>query len=274
MRLSRTIPFLLFLGLPLGCEENTDSLDLPYRERLVIEGIIVPGPLRGAVRVARTFPLTANNQVIEGTVLDALVFLRYGDTTRQLHLNRERSLYDNDSIIVTAGNTYTLLVDWNGKHAQATTRVPSPPLMDTVYVARRNMNDSVLYTAEALLNPRADEAYDASWIFHTLTSGGRDSAIYLDFSQAPLVAEDAAADGRIHFLFAFRTTSVVHDTLQFNCTSFDRAYYDFYISRGDPEFSGVPTYSYFEGPVRWNVQGEGVGLFYGASNSHLKVPLP
>ena len=252
---------IVLLGcLPLACEENTDSLELPYQERLVINGYLQVQPsLEQIIHVSRTLPLNENNSSDKGIVRNAQVFLQFGDTVRQLMYEDDQ--YHIDGISIFAGRVYTVTVEWNGKRAWANTLAPFPPFIDTVIVGRHNTLDGPVYTAEALVTPHTGEIYMPIWDF-----ASNDTLFTLiSQTQGPLTAEDVAEDGCIHFRFVFRLPSAPgpFEHLLFTCYSYDRPYYDYYISRGDPGFSGVPTYSYFTGPVRWNVQGEGIGLFVG-----------
>lgn len=264
---------IIFSCIVLACEEKADSLNLPYHERLVIDGMIRNQDLGVQnVRVVRTLPLNEIDPSDIGVVTNADVFLQCGDTVRQLLYQDE--LYRNLSLSIFAGKCYTLTVDWNGKHAWATTVVPYSPAVDTIEVNTQSTPEGWQCTAEAFVSPRVQEAYTAHWTLVSRVSAGRDSIISSSPEQTPLTMEQAAGDGRIHFQYSSPAGLGLGDTLYFDCIAYDKPYYDYYISRGDPFFSGVPTYSYFEGPVRWNVKGDGVGLFVGWADTFRKIGLP
>ena len=261
-------PIFLFLvaAAPLACEYTTDSLNLPYEERLVIQGYIYNDESGGGhehVYVGRTLPLDKDNPEHNQILTDAKVQLSYGDMTRPLPFDSGGAVYFNDSFAVSPGTIYTLTVEWGGKRAWASTRIPLPVQIDTVTLTREITGNSNVYTAQADVVPRPDEVYLSDWVIYN-----RESSIHEIIRPAgPLRQQDASADGHLHFTYKFESGNRV-DSVHFNCVAYDKPYYDYYISRGNPDFSGVPVYSYFEGPVRWNVEGDGVGLFVGEAIGH------
>ena len=268
--------FIIFFGcLPIACESSEDSVDIPYQERLVIDAYLVPQHNSVQfISVRRTLSFNEDYSIEQGTIRNARVFLQYGDTVRDF-LYDQNSGYRNDSISIIAGRSYTVTAEWNGKRAWATTLVPSFPAIDTITLTRQDSPDGPKYAVEASITPHPQEAYIASWMIQRHIAVGRDSLIYIPpLETTPMIAENAEDDGRLHFHCNFQTNFPSGDSLSFECTAFDRPYYDYYVSRGDPWFSGVPTYSYFEGAVRWNVKGDGVGLVVGLVPTDRKMGLP
>jgi hypothetical protein len=140
--------FALFLALS-GCQQVVSNVELPYEEKINIEGLLQSGFIVDNVVVSRTLdPLkraTADEAFMRDADVSVSVDGRSTKATARLDsvslsllqpmgvsvsissLRGAIPVYSVPSMTVEAGKTYTITVRWNGKTATASTRVPDTP---------------------------------------------------------------------------------------------------------------------------------------------------
>ncbi len=137
-----TIIGLIIAALLLSSCEEEISLELPVvQEKLVIDGYIEPnGP--ALVWVSRSIPFSvASEMVVESDLLirDALITITDGmvtDTLKQIpggFIFGGTGLYWNYNLTGQIGQTYELRVEHEGRVATATTTIPQPIALDSIW---------------------------------------------------------------------------------------------------------------------------------------------
>jgi hypothetical protein len=257
-----TAASLAFLPLLIGCEQTNDLDEIPYKERLVVSADLNASGSSAGVRLWRTMRFQETFADSTTSLSDANVWITTPDTVFALDLRREGWYinYDMRGHLIP-GSEYRLDVEWHGRRAWAVTRIPVGPDMDTVIITHNTALPEQPPMVHVVLTPRAGEVLFASVEAHA-------GSHYRSWKeQGPLRPGDAAGDGKLHLSFQLQPVSTELDSVWVSTSSFDAPYYDYYISRGDIDYRGPPGASYFTGPVRWNVHGDGVGLFMGRNQS-------
>lgn len=263
--------YLLPLLLLCACEQTVD-VDTPYVERLVVNGVLRYGePLR--VSISRTLPLDRPIEHSEGWLNDVTgsILVEQQPGT----IDRVALVYTGDSSIYTAdltllpGRRYSLEAQWNGRRVTASTLVPFPVPIDSIWLdPRKDPYDrgNEYYTFVARFRPVADQVYRLAYRLDNLSGGGSLTTYGRDRIAR---RSDTLRDGVIAMAFEgfldFRPEdidAVLH--------TFDAPYYDFYQTYylnndGDGAFSGGSDLT------RWNVSGDGIGLFIGYAVSIRRV---
>jgi hypothetical protein len=148
---------LLFL---YSCTEKID-VKLPSSDKkLVIEGSIENGKYASVI-ITRTLPLfssTASTNPNDFYVTDAVVTVSNGITTETLVLGIDSAsslglVYQGNTIIGTPGGTYFLTVIQEGKTYTASTTIPAPIALDSVWWKEQPPKDSLGYANAKLSEP-------------------------------------------------------------------------------------------------------------------------
>jgi hypothetical protein len=256
-----------------SCEEVSDSNDIPYVQHLVVYSYLKPNDAGTLVSVRRTLPVSQSYTDSDAWITDANVTLTSdGQTYSLVHVSADQ--YVLNDITIQSGKTYHLEVLWRRLHTAATTTVPFPAPIDTGRV--EFIWDSYGYVdAVAWLNTHVsqrsallatymyrykDTTYvrDTNWMF-----GG------VNFRDVTL-AEPGQSDS-----VRFRTYSNVNTNFEYRAVlyTYDPAYYEFaqtYYRDGD---DGGPFGSGGTNP-KWNLDGDGIGLFIGVATAQRDIPFP
>jgi len=282
---NRIVLFLVFVfAFLISCEKEISIDDLPQPgEKIVVEGHIEPGqnPYVYLSKNAPYFAPTDLNAYQQYLIQDALVIITDGFTTDTLTevIPSLGYYYRADNMVGVAGRSYTITITALGKTVTATTTIPQPVYLDTLwfelYVPEEN--DSLGFIWTNLSDPPGlGNAY--RWMAKRI---GKDA----DFI-APLgsVFDDKFIDGQ-SFEFAYNRGSLPNstaeddnnaergffkkgDTVVVKFCSIDNAAFEFYRSFETELFSnGNPFAS--PSTIKSNIFPEeyGLGVFcgYGAA---------
>jgi Domain of unknown function (DUF4249) len=121
-----------------ACQQSVTNIELPYEDKIVIEGILEAGKPIQNISISHTLPplgsitsealplrdaeilLSVDNVSYPPTVGQDSAKYVYGSTTQKLLL----PVY-NFGIVAQEGKTYTITVRWKGKTAQGRTTIPT-----------------------------------------------------------------------------------------------------------------------------------------------------
>ena len=222
-----------------------------------------------------------------------------------------RSFYEAPGLVVQSGNTYALRIEWQGKVATAETIVPAAPAIeqprftfsrtsefttnanvfltgDTTKLLSKNGMIAVVpaTTAVVTLNVRSrvTEMYRVSF-FSVRDSQSRDSlggetSLGVQNAQSGASASSGTVTLRqslslvrrfppANFILPARIyppTASISLVVQ----AADSAYYDYVVSNARANSGNNPIGSEGINP-RWNVKGDGIGIFIGTAETRLTV---
>lgn len=267
--------FLAVVGILAAlssCQVPID-VELPHTERLVVDGFVGLSSDDGELRVLRTLPPLARVNISDMLVPDAVVSLEWQGAqsgTFTLERNPDSATFAlpkeseswQDGIAV-------LRVQGIGKTATATTRIPGRPV-----VIRTRVVDSVSDYGAKMKFVLADVEVDRSSVVWTrdefMFSGDtRPLAGYQQWTVAP--SDPASSSSRTTMrIVAYDNTYLEPDSVTITIMSGDPSFERYLRS---PYGSGESIFG-FSGVNPWfNVQGDGIGLFIGASSTKIKVGL-
>ncbi len=138
---------LLFILFFSGCTEDINLSVIGGEEKIVIEGNIENGH-SAKVIVTRSSPVSQSIDVNSILVTDALVYVSDGVMTDTLTLGIDSFasfplLYNGSTVIGTPNQTYTLTVIADGKTFTATTTIPQPVALDSVWWKAQPPSDTL-----------------------------------------------------------------------------------------------------------------------------------
>lgn len=270
---TKVIAMISLILLP-ACEEVLEVDDLPFEEQLVIRGVLQAGDTVRTIYVGKTLPyrepiFSAYSSLDDAAswVKNATVLIACDGRLYSLHYTFKGN-YANDSLIVQTGKTYALTVQSQGKRVEAQTVVPSDPELDTAYVVSKTQIDVgrsqsawFQYTVKGIVNAETQGAAIgvgfslAYFSFYDSTK----NLIGLPFSYN--VYDTRNFSGVMEF--SASETSVEGEPFFITVQNFDRPYFRYYKTAGNELNTTTGGYA----PVAWNVTGDGIGMFIGASRS-------
>ncbi|MCC7231571.1 MAG: DUF4249 domain-containing protein [Bacteroidia bacterium] len=149
------VQLLLVLLVFAGCEKNV-TVDIPRAsEELVVEGYIEAGgsPVLVLSRTLPFFGTIHTNGFIQNTVTGAVVIVSDGSVTDTLSQVPGYGVYYSGAIIGQTGKTYTLHIDVEGKTLTASTFMPAPVPLDSVWWKVDGNRDSLGFVWAHLTDP-------------------------------------------------------------------------------------------------------------------------
>lgn len=151
-----TLSALSLLSL-IGCTEDINLTVLGGEQKIVIEGSIENGK-PASVIVTRNSPLSQTVDFEKILVRDAQVYVSNGTITEALLLETDSAVsaffvYKGAAVIGVTGQTYYLTVVADGKTFTATTTIPAPIPLDSVWWKPQPPEDSLGYAWAYLSDP-------------------------------------------------------------------------------------------------------------------------
>ncbi len=252
---------ILLTGFGLSsCEEEITGVTLPYREQLVIRAVLQAGEKIGNIRVERTIPPLENYTVEKALVKDAVLII---DDSEQLDTLTYKNGYYNSKLTAQSGKLYKLYAIWKNHRAYGETIVPEQASFDEIFI--EFTKDTTIYenyykaTVYTNITPNANYVYTAGISFDNIIYGNYDEIF--TYSQR-------ASNNRLRICFTYTGGD---DTLEvkkqlnnykFVILSYDKQYYDYFITRYNGN-SDDDIFGNVGANVRWNIRGDGIGMFIG-----------
>jgi Domain of unknown function (DUF4249) len=263
-----------------------------YEEKLVINGLLSAGDSVRNIEIVR-LQAFSNDSTISVSNANAVLTvdgIAYPLRLQKFHPKRNNSdlrvhsYYEAPGLVAEAGKRYTLTVEWKGKKAMATTTVPKPLLPDSVRIYQDSAKTFLI--VEAVIKPRPNEVYVLDQSYRYLTSPPTSAIDSLEFSggapSKPIRLEvDELAERRTKTLrsnlwtdsYQVRFRKMYLDLERYNALAiiytFDNAFWDYYYTGINSNLGGnTGGFAPPDGKnIKWNVTGDGVGLFIGVATS-------
>ncbi|NUN09467.1 MAG: DUF4249 family protein [Ignavibacteriaceae bacterium] len=250
---------LVFMLLPFaGCENNLEEAEFPFEFKLVIRGILEEGQPIKNIYIGRTMPIQDSIAPVFSRLTDATVGVMVDDQFLRLN-HTTNGLYENLSIIVQRNKTYTLIASWEDKTATAVTYIPLPGTIGSPEVKPVLRDNTTYYKIETSITPMGDEAYAAVW--QLLNATGQ-NVIGEGKSSGPVIKRRSTAE--LSFRVATDEFSGYSSNTRIGVRLYvyDGAFYDYYMTQNPNQVTDL-TFGQPQAGVKWNVSGDGIGMFIG-----------
>ena len=235
-----------------GCTEDINLSVIGGEEKIVIEGTIENGqPAR--VIVTRSSPVSQTIDANSILVMDAQVYVSDGVTTDTLELGIDSFaslpvLYKGSTVIGNINQTYYLTVIADGKTFTATTTIPQPIALDSVWWKAQPPSDTLGYAWAHLTEPAGyGNAY--KWLAKRPTKDRRYIAPYGS------TFDDKFIDGK-SFEFAYNRGSDPNDPTANDPDDVTRGYYKYsdtvYIKFCTMDINTAKFYTTYEAAMQTN----------------------
>jgi hypothetical protein len=252
--------FISMFGLN-ACEEILDTDVLPFEERLVISGMLRTDESGGNLIITKTLPLNIPFDTGAAFLEDVNGKVTSEGVDYPLEYLGLRGYYTIKGLTPEIGKEYELDVNWKDLHASAKTRIPTPIQLDSV-------------SFDEAINTFGHREHSTNVWMHI--PKGLSAEVAIVSVQQDSVTEDTSYFGTTFVLrqgsdeqvmvrlgrIVARTSRVISVHVVIN--TFAEGYYEYhtakYPDQGDP-------FSNLDASIPWNVEGDGIGGFFGSCNS-------
>ena len=292
---------MFFLG---GCEQTVNIAELPFEEKIMVEGILKADSIIEIV-FSKTVPVldtqnlytidTVNNRItsLQGTIsIDGISY-------SLIHINNGRyRIFDAQlqSIKGKIGSMYMLNASWNDKIIYAQTQIPIAHKPDILSISI-DTNRSSVYGYQNYIKVFISLSYhpeDKEAIVHTINTispfdksffyNEIDTVNYKEFNYPQYFPPYYLTKKEIphissFYIWLYAPSSItISEALSMYADSkiitkhYDKAMKE-YI---DTQYFGDNLGGIFGGGgtgIHWNIKGQGLGLFIGYSDNILPLPL-
>jgi hypothetical protein len=249
----------IFLAGLCSCEEITDTNELPFEERLVISGVLRPDLDENVVQITKTLPLNVPFDTNIAFLRDASGLVSSEGVDYPLEYIGYSGYYRIKGIKPAIGNSYRLDVSWKHLHAFAETSVPSPSAVDSVsYKEVRDEFDN-------------DKEYE--FTIWARVPYGESARIGVDIPIEDTTLPDWFRNSSPYYLHRGSNEQVVvrsrlghffeqeYETFYVGLYTYAPGFYEYAETRySDPD----DPFSSSGAPTQWNIQGDGIGGFFGS----------
>ena len=291
---------MFFLG---GCEQTVNIAELPFEEKIMVEGILKADSIIEIV-FSKTVPVldtqnlytidTVNNRItsLQGTIsIDGISY-------SLIHINNGRyRIFDaqQQSIKGKIGSMYMLNASWNDKIIYAQTQIPIAHKPDILSISI-DTNRSSVYGYQNYIkvfislsyHPEDKEAivhtintispFDKSFFYNEIDTVNYKEFNYQYFPPYYFTKKEIPHISSFYIWLYAPSSITISEALSMYADSkiitkhYDKAMKE-YI---DTQYFGDNLGGIFGGGgtgIHWNIKGQGLGLFIGYSDNILPLPL-
>ena len=292
---------MFFLG---GCEQTVNIAELPFEEKIMVEGILKADSIIEIV-FSKTVPVldtqnlytidTVNNRItsLQGTIsIDGISY-------SLIHINNGRyRIFDaqQQSIKGKIGSIYMLNASWNDKIIYAQTQIPiahKPDILsiniDTNRSSVYGYQDYIKVFISLSYHPEDKEAivhtintispFDKSFFYNEIDTVNYKEFNYPQYFPPYYFTKKEIPHISSFYIWLYAPSSItISEALSMYADSkiitkhYDKAMKE-YI---DTQYFGDNLGGIFGGGgtgIHWNIKGQGLGLFIGYSDNILPLPL-
>lgn len=251
------LPFLILVSLIISsCQQIAGTDGIPYTEQLVVSGFILNGLPIDSILFTKTLPIQEVYDKKNAELTDVKATIETDG--KVFNLVHNGNGYYKADLVPEVGKRYKLNAEWNGKSVTAETFIPD----SAVVVKQTKKIDSVFME-------KSNFYYVTSiFDFELKTTKGTFSSVKVTDSLFPgynySAWDDTLSNGNQFVKVAFPVSdeNLTRKIFPVQITSYDLAYFNYLQSTrrggGSSPFGTAPP------PVRWNIKGDGIGLFIGA----------
>ena len=279
-------PGWLFIFIILTACEKELTVDLPpYSPKLVVDGWIEQGryPTVTLTRNAAYFDKIDSTAIRELIATTAKVTISDGEQEEVLTLRRRDEhfpyfLYQGTEIKGEVGKTYGLKVELRGKVYTASTTVPKPVPLDSLWFERLPDEDSLGYLWAAFTDAPEEENY-----YRLFTQELRQDSSFVPTYLS--VVGDRYFNGETLRFSVLRGAENLNDvtedlyfkrgdTIRVKFCTLDRAHFDFWRTLERELYTTGNPFAASGNEVISNIEGEALGVWggYGASYYYFIAP--
>ena len=256
------VSVIALLFIATGCEVEDSEQDFPFELKLVVRGVLEANKPVQDIYVGRTLPISYNFDKSFADLTDATVAILYRDSLYVLR-HKKDGLYFTNGLVPAQGETYKLLVQWKSYFATAETTVPIIGTVEEVELKTYIGTQVPQRYIECSIKPYINEAYALTWV--SLTTSNSVTAEATEFNGV-MKKGLQAYDGFMKVITDTITPGILTETLGYRIHAFDVRFYDYFVTQNTNKVSDA-VFGQPNSNVKWNVQGDGIGIFFAKSDT-------
>jgi hypothetical protein len=241
---------------------------LPYKETLVIRGILKADETKTIVLIYKTLPPLANEADTSYYVKNATAYIECEGIKYPLEYWNNTQYVCHD-LVPKAGKKYKLFVQWKNHVATAETTVPN--MNDDLSDSRFEVDYSD-YKAKIKVNCKADVKDKCAAIIGLKFLYGYDGGeFYDDILFSGLITFNKAYKGEVEETFSrylYENNKLKYEYLILR--KFDPSFVEYYRTM-DASRMDDDIFSTSGSEIKWNIKGDGIGLFIGESEQYFEI---
>ncbi|MBU2472084.1 MAG: DUF4249 domain-containing protein [Bacteroidetes bacterium] len=255
------ISILLTAIFIFGCEKiDVIEINLPYDEKIVVQGLLEGYQNFQGVSFTRTLPLDETFTIEKAELKDVVCFLKDGVRVIPLKYSSKGIYKPLVDFKVEPNREYELFGKWQDKNVYAKTFVPNNPAVQNVFLID---NGTTAYVKGDVLN-KPGQFFGATWAVY-------DNNIFIKEAEE-MFALSKVSENENEKL-PIRTITIPRDVIHtfkgkiyMRVYSFDEKFGDYFKTK---KFNQPieDTFTQAGGNIEWNVYGDGIGMFLGIGNT-------
>jgi hypothetical protein len=253
----------------LACEQEIVENDLSFQEKLVVRSILTAGNLI-EVYFGRTLPLNIPFDPEKANLSDVFAYVKNNNTIDTL-IHTGSGIYRTSSMIARNGEEFEMFAEWNNKTAFAVTQVPFSTTFQNGRLVEENVNGETTFYIQGLLDPRPGAVYGATWSIINSVENYR-----LEDSVISVLLRES--DKNLQNRLTIKSRDINPELVQqwrnsffIRVHAFDEEFYNFFITQ-DANNATNNVFSQSGINLRWNIEGDAIGMFIGKSDFLIKIP--
>lgn len=242
----------------ISCEQPLQDEEIPYELKIVISGTLYPYQQVSDIYIGRTLPISYAYSDEFANLTDAVAAIECDGKYYPLK-HTGKGLYANDTLITEPGKRYILIVSYENKLATAETIIPTTGVINRLSLSLKDIGGTKENYVNALIKPSSDEVYAVSWII-MLPNG-------FISKEADAVPEVMGTDDRSTItvnsgIIPQHLITSSRENLAVKIHIFDKQFRDYFTTKPNSEVTDQ-VYGQTRSNVKWNIKGDGIGLFIG-----------
>jgi hypothetical protein len=272
--IQKLIFYFLIIIVAVACDTVPD-LDIPEPDdKIVIDGWIENGHYARVLLTSNApyFSDLDSASIRELVLTRAKVSLTDGINTEILVLRKDKNyfppyIYEGNRIKGETGKTYTITAEYGGKKAFASTTIPEPVPLDTIYFIRKDDSDSLRTMYIEFTDPGdeinyyriltmikgKDTRYSSSIVMAISDRffSGQKFGFKLKSGKSNMLTEDSERD------------FIKGDTVSIKFCTIDKEHYEFWNTYQDEVMNAGNPFASSVSVIKSNVEGSGLGIWGG-----------
>lgn len=266
--MKQLIILILLCILFSSCGDTVVENDLGYKEQLVVRGILTAGdPI--TIYFGKTLTMQQTFDSSEANLKNVFAYVTHNNKNDTM-LYAGNGVFKCKSLIAQNGEHYSLYANWNNHIVHAETTVPFTASFQNAALDTFIVNNDTSFIIKGVLTPRAGAVYGATW---SIISSN--PSYVLEDSVISNLAREQDKDMLGNLLISTRSMSINlvrkwRSNLFIRVHAFDEQIYNFFITQ-DANNASNNIFSNSGVNLRWNVTGDGIGMFIGTTDFIVRV---
>lgn len=258
---------ILFFNF-FGCESDIVENDLSYSERMVVRGLLEAGkPIQ--VYFGRTLPMQEPFDTSKANLQNVFAYIQNKNRIDTL-VYSFGGIYQTKDLIAQNGEKYLLFAEWNGKKITAETTIPFTTTFQAGRLDTLIQNNDTTFYIRGFLTPRPGAVYGGSWsVISSNPSYVLEDSVLTELQRE----QDKDLLGNLIIKTRPIPKEIIkqwRNSLFIRIHAFDENFYNFFLTQ-DANNATNNIFSSSGINLRWNINGDAIGLFIGKSDFIIRI---